>query len=119
MENLIKMDDLGVPLFLETPIYTYETESNCCEMFNTTSGGHQNSEHVFVFRPAKMTFCRYHGAPVGEKMIKFTQISLVTRHKKPRSKMHHKYQFCWAPDAPYGWNILPIHIYHEFKPKCR
>ena len=23
MENPIKMDDLGVPLFLETPIYTY------------------------------------------------------------------------------------------------
>ena len=23
MEILIKMDDLGVPLFLETPIYTY------------------------------------------------------------------------------------------------
>ena len=24
MENPIKMDDLGVPLFLETPIYTLE-----------------------------------------------------------------------------------------------
>ena len=23
MENPIKMDDLGVPLFLETPIYTF------------------------------------------------------------------------------------------------
>ena len=23
MDNPIKMDDLGVPLFLETPIYTY------------------------------------------------------------------------------------------------
>ena len=25
MENLIKIDDLGVPRFLETPIYTYYT----------------------------------------------------------------------------------------------
>ena len=25
MENAIKMDDLGVPLFLETPKYTYLT----------------------------------------------------------------------------------------------
>ena len=25
MENPIKMDDLGVPLFLETPIYTFST----------------------------------------------------------------------------------------------
>ena len=24
IENLIKMDDLGVPLFLETPIYKYD-----------------------------------------------------------------------------------------------
>ena len=23
MENPVKMDDLGVPLFLETPMYTY------------------------------------------------------------------------------------------------
>ena len=27
MENPIKMDDLGVPLFLETPIYSYKTTS--------------------------------------------------------------------------------------------
>ena len=26
MENPIKMDDLGVPLFLETPIYTLEVQ---------------------------------------------------------------------------------------------
>ena len=28
MENLIKMDDLGVPLFLETPIYIHHTNIN-------------------------------------------------------------------------------------------
>ena len=27
MENLIKMDDLGVPLFLETPIYFFQKTS--------------------------------------------------------------------------------------------
>ena len=27
MENPIKMDDLGVPLFLETPIYIHEVTS--------------------------------------------------------------------------------------------
>jgi len=27
MENPIKMDDLGVPRFLETPIYSYKTTS--------------------------------------------------------------------------------------------
>ena len=26
MENPIKLDDLGVPLFLETPIYTLEVQ---------------------------------------------------------------------------------------------
>ena len=37
MENLIKMDDLGVPLFLETPIYLYykvliiPTGKGCCQ----------------------------------------------------------------------------------------
>ena len=27
MKNPIKMDDLGVPLFLETPIYTFDTSN--------------------------------------------------------------------------------------------
>jgi len=40
MENLIKMDDLGVPLFLETPIYflIYLTLSQGCWIF--TSAAH-------------------------------------------------------------------------------
>ena len=29
MENPIKMDDLGVPLFLETPIYNPRLQDNC------------------------------------------------------------------------------------------
>ena len=29
MENPIKMDDLGVPLFLETPIYIYYIHIGC------------------------------------------------------------------------------------------
>ena len=29
MENLIKMDDLGVPLFLETSIYGLVKDCNC------------------------------------------------------------------------------------------
>ena len=34
MENLIKIDDLGVPLFLETPIYTPEVhDSETCFYF--------------------------------------------------------------------------------------
>ena len=41
MEHLIKMDDLGVPLFLETPI---------CWYFGCT-----NSHHLQAFRPAKIS----------------------------------------------------------------
>ena len=36
MENPIKIDDLGVPLFLETPIYIYMTD------------------HFFPFQPLKV-----------------------------------------------------------------
>ena len=42
MENAIKMDDLGVPLFLETPIYYMSTFPNLsllrCEMRDASSG---------------------------------------------------------------------------------
>ena len=37
MENPIKMDDLGVPLFLETPIYIYIYISIHIHMSNPTS----------------------------------------------------------------------------------
>ena len=38
MENPIKMDDLGVPLFLETPIYAHKhtqhfLKPKCCRIF--------------------------------------------------------------------------------------
>ena len=32
MENPIKMDDLGIPLFLETPIFTYIYHKNQLNM---------------------------------------------------------------------------------------
>ena len=55
MKNPIKMDDLGVPLFLETPIYmvqdrmTYKREkqlhlSNSAPFFRTRSGIHQDGQ---------------------------------------------------------------------------
>ena len=30
MENLLKMDDLGVPLFLETPLYLFFPQPSAC-----------------------------------------------------------------------------------------
>ena len=51
MENPIKMDDLGVPLFLETPIYVQFPERGC-SMFQfwvgTTNIGMGN--RLIVFR---------------------------------------------------------------------
>ncbi len=41
MENPIKMDDLGVPLFLETPIYYLHL--------------HIGGFHIFVYQVAEVT----------------------------------------------------------------
>ena len=43
MENPIKMDDLGVPLFLETPIWSLDISLNLPSMANSSS------HHVFFF----------------------------------------------------------------------
>ena len=44
MEHLIKMDDLGVPLFLETPILQTQTmhydKVNSCKFFKLTTSWH-------------------------------------------------------------------------------
>ena len=39
MENPIKMDDLGVPLFLETPIYIYNTSTVTQSIIKTLEFG--------------------------------------------------------------------------------
>ena len=44
MEILIKTDDLGVPLFLETPIYIYI-------YYNNLGGGNSN---IFYFHPGSL-----------------------------------------------------------------
>ena len=54
MENPIKMDDLGVPLFLETPIWTVCLPSNMQMFFGTLppiimeveTGPLRNSSHL-------------------------------------------------------------------------
>ena len=50
MENTIKMDDLGVPLFLETPIsgrFTIQLESLCIPLPSGGSQAHSGSNHLF------------------------------------------------------------------------
>ena len=50
MENLIKMDDLGVPLFLETPIYKYiwtPPKKDRC-LFSKAGDKHQESSSTSV-----------------------------------------------------------------------
>ena len=61
MENPIKMDDLGVPLFLETPIYNWNKKST---IFNREIhhpppswwifGGFSSDRHV-SFSPGELT----------------------------------------------------------------
>ena len=55
MENPIKMDDLGVPLFLETPIYEHQKNS-VHETCHETSLPHHGSRHLprLLQRPANL-----------------------------------------------------------------
>ena len=60
MENPIKMDDLGVPLFLETPIYNIYMFMNSWWF---------SASHSFVFRECVL------GCPVGSDRINGDRIN--------------------------------------------
>ena len=47
MENPIKMDDLGVPLFLETPIFLYQMAMNPMAGIRNTSP--EKHKHKFTY----------------------------------------------------------------------
>ena len=88
MENPIKMDDLGVPLFLETPMYTFQVVdaseipavANCevwyseCSRLVIVGFTHLTPKLVFIkhiegntfYHFLKMIFyCRLHGCKSG------------------------------------------------------
>ena len=46
MENPIKMDDLGVPLFLETPIYASEIRHKCQTSIELEEGSPGNVHKI-------------------------------------------------------------------------
>ena len=109
MENPIKMDDLGVPLFLETPIWSYWPPINGLGLmglpggyFNPKKSGGNKTRKLHLLITGDGTHL------VGENRHKENHTSLLEPHSRPYSltTLLWRIELCWMKNA--SWNALVL-----------